>query len=178
MNDDLYLAFPLMRLLGLRIGECLGLSFDDFNQQNHTALIHRSYCVVDERLPDGSWAKRRYQVEEYLKKGAPPRENCVSDEVFSLVQQIREILLKKNIVREQLFEVTTPNNLEMKLYRLCDELEITRRSPHKLRKTYVSMLLNNGFDADFVRKQVGHQQLQTTLNNYAFSTTPDEEIIK
>ena len=41
----------------------------------------------------------------------------------------------------------------------------------KTRKTYISTLLNKGVDADFVRTQVGHRDLQTTLNSYAFSTT-------
>ena len=36
------------------------------------------------------------------------------------------------------------------------------------------MLLNNSFDPDFVRRQAGHKQLQTTLNNYTYSTTRDE----
>ena len=60
----------------------------------------------------------------------------------------------------------------------CDELGIERRSPHKLRKTYISMLLNHGFDPDFVRQQAGHKQLQTTLNNYTHSTTRDSEIVE
>ena len=63
-------------------------------------------------------------------------------------------------------------------YHLCDELKIDRRSPHKLRKTYVSQLLNNGFDQDFVREQVGHQMLQTTLNYYVYSTTRNTQQIE
>ncbi len=40
------------------------------------------------------------------------------------------------------------------------------------------MLLNHGFDPDFVRQQAGHKQLQTTLNNYTYSTTRDSEIVE
>ena len=63
------------------------------------------------------------------------------------------------------------------LYRLCDSLDLTRRSPHKWRKTYISKLLNDGVDPDFVREQVGHKELQTTLNSYTYSTTRKEEQI-
>ena len=66
----------------------------------------------------------------------------------------------------------------LKLYRLCDELGIMRRSAHKMRKTYVSTCLNKGLDPDFVREQVGHSDLQTTFNYYTFSTTRDEDKLK
>ncbi len=84
------------------------------------------------------------------------------------------MLFKKGIVRDRIFENATEDIIQMKLYRLCDELDFGRRSPHKLRKTYISMLLNNSFDPDFVRRQAGHRQLQTTLNNYTYSTTRDD----
>lgn len=61
------------------------------------------------------------------------------------------------------------------LYRICDELDIRCRSPHECRKPYISTLLNKGVDADFVREQAGHRDLQTTLNSYAYSTTRNEE---
>jgi len=75
-----------------------------------------------------------------------------------------------------LFDIETPNNIEMKLYRLCDELKIPRRSPNKLRMTYVSTLLNQNIDPDFVRQQAGHTTLQTTLNHYAYSTTRQDQL--
>ena len=59
--------------------------------------------------------------------------------------------------------------------RICKDLGITCRSPHKGRKTYISTLLNKGIDPDFVRTQVGHRDLMTTLNSFAFSTTRKEE---
>ena len=45
-------------------------------------------------------------------------------------------------------------------------------------KAYVSHLLNNGFDQNFVREQVGHQMLQTTLNYYVYSTTRNTQKIE
>ncbi|MBO4838321.1 MAG: site-specific integrase [Lachnospiraceae bacterium] len=176
-QDENYLAIPLIRLLGLRIGECLALSFSDFDSSTNRVHVHSSLCVKDELNPDGTWAGRSFQVEDSLKKGAPPRDLLGSDEVFELVKKIRVILFKKGIHRERLFETATQSMIQMKLYRMCDELGIERRSPHKLRKTYISMLLNHGFDPDFVRQQAGHKQLQTTLNNYTYSTTRDSEIV-
>lgn len=52
-----------------------------------------------------------------------------------------------------------------KIRRLCEQLGI------KIRKTYISEPMNNGVDPDFIRAQVGHQELQTTYNSYTYSTT-------
>lgn len=173
-EDENYLAIPLIRQLGIRIGECLALSFSDFDAKTHKVHIHRSLSVQDELLPDGTWAKRHFEVEDSLKKGSPPRDILVTDVCFDLIKKIRAMLFKKGIIRDRIFETASESNIQLKLYRMCDELDFGRRSPHKLRKTYISMLLNNSFDPDFVRRQAGHKQLQTTLNNYTYSTTRDE----
>ncbi len=76
------------------------------------------------------------------------------------------------------FPAFQKSNVECKLYRLCKELEITKRSPHKWRKTYISNLLNKGIDPDFVWEQVGHKDLRTTYSSYTYSTTKHEEQLK
>ena len=175
--DESYLAIPIAAYTGLRPAECLGLGFDDFNAADNTLYVHQSLAVLDVMLPDGTWEKRRYTIQEHLKKNAKPRTIQIPDICLRIVEDVRRILSIKEIRREHLFEVKTPNNLEMKLYRICDELGIPRRSPHKLRKTYISTLLNQQFDADFARSQAGHSTLQTTYNSYTYSTTRNNELI-
>lgn len=175
--DESYLAIPIAAFTGLRPAECLGLSFSDFSAEDNSLYVHQSLAVLDEMLPDGTWAKRRYTIQEHLKKNAKPRTIQIPDICLKTVEDVRRILSVKEIRRDHLFEVRTPNNLEMKLYRICDELEIPRRSPHKLRKTYISTLLNQQFDADFARSQAGHSTLQTTYNSYTYSTTRDRDLI-
>ena len=177
-GDESFLVIPIFLKLGIRIGEVLALSFSDFDSATNKVFVHRQLCVKDELLPDGSWKKRSFEVEDSLKKGSPPREILTTDECFDLVKRVRAMLFKKGIVRERIFETATESSIQLKLYRMCDELGIPRRSPHKLRKTYISTLLNNQVDPDFVMRQAGHRQLQTTLNNYAYSTTRDEEMVK
>ena len=173
--DENFLAIPLFFQTGIRIGECLGLSFEDFDREAGTVRIHCSMTTEDELLPDGSWATRKYQIREYLKGNAAEREVLVPDSCFDLLTEIRKIKLRRGKPQERLFDAKTPSDIQLKLLRICKELEIQPRSPHKIRKTYISTLLNQGFDLDFVREQVGHQDLQTTLNCYTFSTTRKEE---
>lgn len=131
-----------------------------------------------ERLPDGTWSKRKYEVVNHVKGGGDDRDVVVTDACFDLITKIKQLQAKSKVLSYQLFPDITPSNVQFKLYRVCDTLHLARRSPHKWRKTYISKLLNDGFDADFVREQVGHKELQTTLNSYAYSTTRKEDQVK
>lgn len=42
-------------------------------------------------------------------------------------------------------------------------------SVHKIRKTYISALLDSGININEIRKQVGHEDERTTLHNYSFN---------
>ena len=177
-GDPAFLAIPLFFLTGIRIGECLALTFNDIDQEQNTIRINKMIVSKTERLPDGTWSKRSYETVDYLKCNGDERNVVVPDSCFELVNQIKVLQYRQRIFSMQLFPDTTPSNIQFKLYRLCDEIGIQRRSPHKGRKTYISTLLNDGFDADFVREQVGHRELRTTLNCYTYSTTRKEEQVK
>ena len=177
-GDPAFLAIPLFFLTGIRIGECLALTFNDFDREQNIVRINKMIISKTERLPDGTWAKRVYETADYLKCNGDERNVVVPDSCFKLLDQIKILQYRKRLFSMQLFPDTTPSNIQFKLYRLCDDLGIQRRSPHKGRKTYISTLLNDGFDADFVRTQVGHKELRTTLNCYTYSTTRKEEQVK
>lgn len=66
-----------------------------------------------------------------------------------------------------------------RLYALCDELEIDRRSTHKIRKTTLSKMLDVCLKQDIadisaIRAVAGHVDETTLLKNYLFSTRKDE----
>ena len=173
-----FMAIPLFFQTGLRIGECLGLSFSDCHKDKNMLFVHRMLAVKDERLPDGTWKSRGFEIVDFLKGNGEPREVLVTNQCFELIQIVKDIMKASLIVSDLMFPQISESNVQLKLYRACKELGIRKRSPHKGRKTYISTLLNNGMDPDFVRTQVGYREIQTTLNSYTYSTTRDEEKVK
>ena len=131
--------------------------------------------VKDVRNDDGTWSKRQFQILDSLKCGSDPRDIMVTNQAFQLIDMAVEINKKRLVLSPYLFEGITESNVQLKLRRICKDLGIECRSPHKGRKTYISNLLNKGLDPDFVREQVGHKDLQTTYNSYTFSTTRKEK---
>lgn len=177
-NDELYYAVPLFFLTGIRIGECLALSFEDFQEDRNILHVYRSLMSEDVLNKDGTWTTRQYGVGDALKLNADPREVLVPDECFIIAEKVKQMQERKEMPYDGfLFHAKTPSNLGNKIRRLCQQLDIKIRSPHKMRKTYISELMNSGVDPDFVRVQVGHQDLQTTYNSYTYSTTRQQKQI-
>jgi integrase len=108
-----------------------------------------------------------------LERSQPDKFPC--SECFDIADKVRKIQQGKRVERELLFVAKTLSDIECKLYRICKQLDILKRSTHKIRKTYISTLLNNRVDADFVREQVGHRDLKTTFDSYTYSTTRKEK---
>lgn len=178
-NDELYYAVPLFFYTGIRIGECMALSFDDFQRDRNILYVYRSFMSEDMQNEDGTWTTRQYGVDDVLKLNAEPREVLVPNECFTIADKVKQIQERKGIPYDGfLFHAKTPSNLGNKIRRLCEQLGIKIRSPHKIRKTYISELMNNKVDPDFVRVQVGHQELQTTYNSYTYSTTRQKKQLK
>lgn len=74
----------------------------------------------------------------------------------------------------------TASQVKKRLYILCDRIDIKRKSPHKLRKTYVSILLDNGVDKRLVQDVAGHTEIATSERNYHRNRKSDakkEEIL-
>lgn len=70
--------------------------------------------------------------------------------------------------------------IRKRLYLICKRTGIKKKSPHKLRKTYVSILLDNGIDKRLVQDVAGHTQISTSERNYHRNRKSDrkkEEIL-
>ena len=53
---------------------------------------------------------------------------------------------------------------------------IFQKSNHKIRKTFISSLIECGININTVRSLAGHEDETTTLNNYCFNTNEETEM--
>lgn len=67
------------------------------------------------------------------------------------------------------------SQIRKRLYLSCRRLGIKKKSPHKLRKTYVSILLDNGVDKRLVQDVAGHAQISTSERNYHRNRKSDQK---
>lgn len=95
-------------------------------------------------------------------------------------------LLKKyysdnDITSEWLFYSTIEGDkihdrvLDLRLENYCKQIGIPRKSMHKIRATYVSLLRDAGLTFESIAEQVGHKSTITTANNYSFDLKSEKE---
>ena len=71
------------------------------------------------------------------------------------------------------------NAANNKLAKLCEKIDSVRKSPHKLRKTCLSALLDNpNVNNRTVQRNAGHGDITTTLRYYNFDRSSKEEQAK
>lgn len=71
-----------------------------------------------------------------------------------------EFLMTKNGKRMRTYTV------RKRLHNICEELGIHPKSPHKIRKTYGSILLDNNVDTPLIIQQMGHTDILCTEKHY------------
>ena len=52
------------------------------------------------------------------------------------------------------------------MYTLCKNINVKRKSPHKVRKTYGTILIDSNVPESIVISQMGHTDIKTTKGHY------------
>lgn len=160
------LCLLLIFATGMRVGEAVAIKHSDFNDM--TVKIQRTesrYTVhgMTERI-----------VKERPKTMAGIRTIVIPTVFTDLIRQIKML----NPFGEYVFigdkgERMGTTAVRKRLADVCDALDIKRRSPHKIRKTYLSILLDNQVDLNFVTQQAGHASISTTEAFYHWNRKSD-----
>lgn len=65
--------------------------------------------------------------------------------------------------------ITSPS-LNKRIRRYCRNTGISEKGMHKIRKTYISTLIDaDCININYIREQVGHADERTTYGNYCFN---------
>nr|WP_304974607.1 site-specific integrase [uncultured Acetatifactor sp.] len=160
-NPDLKnLGILIMFLTGIRVGELVALKHSDFD--GNTFKIRRTETkYVDE---DGKYV---YGIKDCPKTEAGIRTVILPKSYAWIANKLRLY----NPFGEYIFVESgdrrlTTNCIRRRMERVCDKLGIIRKSPHKARKTYGSILLDNGIDSKLITDMMGHTDIMCTEGHY------------
>jgi integrase/recombinase XerC len=135
---------------GMRFGELISLRVDDLDLKNNTVKVFgkgRKHRII----PIGSIAK--HIIEKYLnirKEFFTKNTDDVSKKILFLSPRGRLFSRKSKGVYE----------IVNKYIGMVSEIE--RKSPHILRHSFATHLLNRGADLRAVKELLGHENLSTT----------------
>lgn len=135
--------------------------------------IRREEVLDTPLLPDGSFGPRTFTVVDHTKTNAGLRDIPAIQEVTELVTEVKKANLTRHSTSEYLFikkdgSKMHAKSVDRKIRTLCTRAGINPRSAHKLRKTFISTLIDAGMNIDTVRRIAGHKDESVTLSNYCF----------
>ena len=144
-----YYAFEMLYWCGIREGELLALTPADFNFENQTVVINKSYQRLKGRdvitTPKTKKSNRIVKMPQFL-----------SDEMQDCLNLYYS--LKPD---DRLFQVTK-HYLSHEMDRGCRASGVKRIRIHDLRHSHVSLLIDMGFTALAISDRVGHESEKIT----------------
>jgi integrase len=158
--DTHNMGILLMFLTGIRVGELSTLKPCDIGEGS--IKIRRTESRdVDEN------GNAITIVKDFPKTKAGFREIALPEGWEWLLKRLKNL----NPFQEYLFNQSwgkriTARSFRRRLHDICKELNIYPKTPHKIRKTYATILMDAGLDKQFIINQMGHSSIALTENAY------------
>ena len=169
-----YLAIMMNFLLGLRVGEMAALKTSDFHFDECYVKLARGEVAKYVRI-DGKMRARGFEVVPFLKMRKKERRVTIPDGTLKFFNEIVAVNKSRGFKSDWLFLSNTGNRLhKMEIMKALERANrragLPQRSFHKIRKTYVSKLVDAKiFSIAEIRDLVGHKDASTTLQYYTYS---------
>lgn len=162
---------------GLRIGELVGLKYSDI--EGNYLHIQRMEVRTQKQNEDGSWQEAKYVIVEHVKTDAGDRKIYLTSKARETIELIKDTNLKNGYKDNDYIFVDAKGRLhtralDYRLRKCCERANISEKSMHKIRKTYISTLIDKQVNIDYIRRIVGHEDAQTTYNSYCYNTLTDK----
>lgn len=144
-----YYCFEVLYWTGIREGELLALTFDDFNFEDNTISITKSFQVL--------------KGEEVIGPTKTAKGNRVVNMPDRLAEEMKDYF---NMCYDKANTRAFPTGKSMlmrAMKRGADKAGVKKIRIHDLRHSHISLLINLGFSAVDIAKRVGHESITITL---------------
>src|SRR5574344_867 len=156
-NQDKNLVATLF-MTGLRIGECIGLTWDCINFENTTITIKKQ--IVNGEIKDYLKTSKSKRIIPIIEPLVPFLESQYkitgnSKSFIFLTTKTNKHYHSAGKIREQIW---VP---------LLKKANVEYRNLHQTRGTFISTLISDGEDINYVSKIAGHENVKITLERYS-----------
>ena len=179
-SNTIPLAIMLDFEIGARVGELLALREGDI--KDNKLHISRQRIKTFKQSDDCVVKESGWITVEYTKSDCGDRIIPLTEKALSYIKRIIDTNMQYELINEDYLFVSPKDNkiftedaLSAQLKRSCQKLGIPVRRPHKIRKTYASVLYQNGVPVTIISKLLGHAEESTTLKHYIFNVNNDQE---
>ena len=153
---------------GMRIGELLGLKWEDISYAEKTAKVRDSVVLVKDRSRiDDNSPKYKLLEQETVKTDSSERIILLNKKAISALKEIQSFNGRHTHVMANSNEkILIPRNFDRMLRNILERCRLEPCGAHVLRHTFASMLFKNGVDVKTVSTLLGHSDVSVTYNTY------------
>ena len=156
----------LLFATGMRVGELVCLKAADIRPGTLQVRITRT----ETQFYEPGTRHKITAPKDRPKTEAGIRMVSVPESERKLLQDIHDQAVRQpwafcRLERDRHVRINA-QGIRKRLYRICATLGFERKSPHKIRKTYASILLDAAADDRFVTDQLGHTDVRTSESAY------------
>lgn len=150
-HPDSFCAFEILYWCGLRVGELLALTGQDFDFGSKTITINKSY--------------QRLNRQDFITEPKTEKSNRIITMPDALADELYRYLKKRRRLNSQkrLFTMSK-NYLHTEMHRYADFAGVKRIRIHDLRHSHVSLLISMGFTPVDIAGRLGHESIDITLH--------------
>ena len=144
-----FYAFEMLYWCGIREGELLALTPDDFDFRNRTVTINKSY--------------QRLKGQDVITTPKTKKSNRTIQMPQFLCDEMQEYISKLYGAEHdsRIFPISK-HYLTHEMVRGCKETGVKKIRIHDLRHSHVSLLIDMGFSALAIADRVGHESIEIT----------------
>lgn len=146
-KEESYHAFEILYWCGIRLGELLALTAEDFDFEKKTLRINKSYQHI--------------RGKDVITTPKTIKSNRVLTLPDFLAEEMQDYISSYLKVDDRIFTITK-SGLHHEMDRGCRETGVKRIRVHDLRHSHVSMLIEMGFSAVDIANRVGHESVKVT----------------
>ena len=178
-NLKKYAIFRLLAYSGMRIGECLALTWHDLDYKNNTIAINKTIARIKDKL-----------VIQTPKTKTSNRVISLDVETIQVLKawqlEQRKQLLKLGINSMNKHQLIFSNRDNKYIYSdmirkviktIAKKAGIHPITTHGFRHTHATLLFASGMDIKQVQARLGHSNVQTTLNIYTHAMKDKQDKI-
>ena len=168
LNEDVKYSHQLLlsMLTGMRMGEINALTINDVN-------LNFKWLNINKTITRGQ--KGEAIMGETAKTDAGTRNIPITNDVLKILNEVMMVannnylLFTKNNDGKTLLNTSEVNNVFQRLlkkYKIIDSTVNGKVTCHSLRHTYATRCIESGMQPNTLKKLLGHEDIETTLNTY------------